>query len=104
MVADCDMAALKAEAVTLTITVGIMHDKLANRMDPTIAQYDEMLASFATLCRSWKETVQKHIVAADEKQKVADYKFDNLNAKASTSISEVSSKLAATDAPHCRLL
>ena len=52
--------------MTLATKVGIMHDKLANHLYPKIVQYDEMLASFATLGGSWKETVQKHIVAADE--------------------------------------
>ena len=98
MATEGDMAALKAEIVTLTTTVGIMHDKLANHLDPKIVQYDEMSGSFATLSGSWKEKVQQHIVATDEKQKVADYKFDDLYAKVSTSISNVNTKLAATDA------
>ena len=42
--------------------------------------------------------MQKHIVTADEKQKVADYKFDVLYAKASSSISEINEQMAATDA------
>ena len=65
---ECDMAALIAEILTLTTTVGIMADKLAKYPDPKIVQYDEMLASFATLSGSCKETVQTYIVAADEKQ------------------------------------
>ena len=61
------MAALRAEIAILTTTARIMHDKLANHLDLKIAQYDEMLASFATLSGSWKDTMQKHIVAANEK-------------------------------------
>ena len=49
MAIEGDMTALRAEIATLSTTVGIMHDKLANHLDPKIAQYDEMLVSFAPL-------------------------------------------------------
>ena len=42
--------------------------------------------------------MQRHIVAADEKQKIADGKFADLYSKASVSISEVNGRLAAIDA------
>ena len=98
MATESDMIAMRAELTNLTTTVKTMENRLQNQSDPKIVQYDEMLTAFETLSGSWKEKVQGHILAAEEKQKVADGKFADLYAKASISKSEVDSKIAATDA------
>ena len=92
------MIAMKTELTDLTTTVKTMENRLQNQLDPKIVQYDEMLTAFETLSGSWKEQIQLHVLAADEKRKVADGKFAGLYAKASTSISEVQGRLAAADA------
>ena len=58
-------------------------------MEPRIAKYDEMLASFVSLSGSWNEERQTHIQAGATNQWIADVKFDDLYAKAHSSISEV---------------
>ena len=98
MATESDMIAMRAELTNLTTTVKTMEDRLQNQLDPKIVQYDEMLTSFETLSGSWKEEVQRHIVATDEKRNIADGKFADLYSKASASISEVNGRLAAADA------